>query len=145
MAAPLLALATSARSFGRGLALSVVLLGLLQPRAFVFCRAESGHAEMEALEDGCCAGAGLGTTCVPAAPGAGAGDDESMESDPCRDVLVEAPARLPHDGRPEAVPAAEAERAPVAAPSGPARAPRGRDADARAAAHERILTTVLRN
>jgi hypothetical protein len=68
-----------------------------------------------------------------------------MESDTCRDLLLEAPARLPHDGRPEDVPAAEAERAPVAAPSGPGRSPSGRDADARAAAHDRILTTVLRN
>lgn len=147
MAALVLALRRSSRNLGQGLALSVVLLGLLQPRTFVWCRAESGHAELEALDDACCAGPGLGASCTTApAPERGTGGGEAIENGACHDVLVEAPAGLPHDERLSATPSVEPAPTPVvAAPPGPVHAPHGRDGRARAAAHDRILTTVLRN
>ena len=149
MAVPFLALPRLAWSFGRGLALSVLALGLLQPRTFVWCQAETGHAALEALESGCCAGPGLGVRCFPGANEAETsrrGDGEAVESEACRDVLVEAPARLPHDERLSAGPLADLAPSPrIAVPPEPGRAPKGREVVARATAHDLILTTVLRN
>jgi hypothetical protein len=36
------------------LAVTIALVAVSQPRAFVWCQTESGHAALEALEAGCC-------------------------------------------------------------------------------------------
>jgi hypothetical protein len=135
----------------RRLAVAVIALGLLQPRAFVWCRTEAGHAALEPVEDGCCGTPAPEARCSrdlsEAAPPGPAGDGADVESDACRDVLVETPADRPHDERLSRPLVAVALPSPDVEPTPPATAPSaaGRGETARAAAHDLVLSTVLRN
>lgn len=127
----------------------MALFGLLLPRAFVYCQTEDGHAAIEALSAGCCGVSGPEERCFPKLPGAGShgpAEENGIGSEACRDVLVDPPTSLPLGKRPLPVPVATLRPldSRVMAPPLPGPAvSRGRDT-VRPAAHELLLTTILR-
>lgn len=74
------------------------------------------------------------------------GEPNDLEGGACRDVVVEAPPGLPLGGKLLALPAATLRPSALCArsprPRGSARS--AQDGDARAAAHDLTLTTILR-
>lgn len=137
------------RDLVRRLAVAAVVLGLFQPRVFVWCRAESGHAALEALDAGCCGAPASEARCSPGSAETsppGHANREGAESGGCRDLLVEAPAGLPQGERLFA-PHVVLEDSPLAAdaaPALPSPAAAGRGETARIAARDLALSTVLR-
>ena len=137
------------RSLGRGLAVVIALVALSQPRAFVWCQTETGHAALETLEAGCCGVTGPDARCLPdlaAADSRGPGDENAIESEACRDVLVEAPTCLPPGAKlsPHRVAAFRLSPVEATVPLQPCRAESRRDDCVRTAAHELLLSTILR-
>jgi hypothetical protein len=84
-------------TLGRWLLVAGLALGLSQPRDFVWCQTESGHAALEALDAGCC-GDPAGEAACATDPGTsssfGSSDPAGERPRACTDVLVEAAARL---------------------------------------------------
>ncbi|HYN43459.1 MAG TPA: hypothetical protein VE129_16905 [Thermoanaerobaculia bacterium] len=149
MATALLGLRRLSRSLGRVLAVTIAIVAVSQPRAFVWCQTESGHAALEALEAGCCGVPGPEARCSPdlaRTEPRGAAEEDGVAEETCRDVLVEAPTCLPLGQK--ALPSPPSALRPFAAaaavPSIPGRAESRPDAAARAATHELTLSTVLR-
>ncbi len=127
----------------------LAVAGLSPPRAFVWCQTEAGHAAVEELETGCCSVPGTEARCAPGLASAGpleSRDGGGAPGEACRDVLVEAPTGLPLGAR--LLPFPEAALRPFAAgttvPPPPSPAPSRRGDLARAAAHDLILSTILR-
>ena len=137
------------RSLGRALAIGIVLFGLLLPRAFVYCQTEDGHAAIEALAAGCCGVSGPQERCFPKLPEAGShgpAEENGIGSEACRDVLVDPPSSLPLGERLLPVPVAAMRPFDPLGTAPPLPGPavsRGRDT-VRPAAHELLLTTILR-
>lgn len=129
--------------------MAIVVLGLFQPRALIWCQAEAGHAALEALVAGCCGDARQEARCFPAFAGerSGApGEVSGIGGEACRDVLVEVPAGLPLGERLSLLPQAVPGRCPVVTPAPPRQGATvsRRDDAARETAHELLASTVLR-
>ena len=127
----------------------IALVALSQPRAFVWCQTETGHAAIEDLEAGCCGVSGPDNRCSPDLASEGPLEPENENAiggEACRDVLVEAPTCLPPGARLSLFPVAALRTFAVAAavPLIPGRAESRPDDSARAAARELLLSTVLR-
>lgn len=127
----------------------IAVVALSQPRAFVWCQTETGHAAIEDLEAGCCSVSGPDNRCSPDLASEGPrepGDEKAIGSEACRDVLVEAPTCLPPGAKLSLFPVAALRLSSVeaAVPPMPGRAESRRDHSTRASARELLLSTVLR-
>jgi hypothetical protein len=127
----------------------IALVALSQPRAFVWCQTETGHAALETLAAGCCGVTGPDARCFPdlaAARSRGSGDENAIGSEACRDVLVEAPTCLPPGAKlsPSRVPASRLSPVEATVLMQPWPAETRRDDCVRVAARELTLSTVLR-
>ena len=149
VSAPRPAVRPFSRPLGHALAVLLAVVGLSPPRAFVWCQTEEGHAAVEELEAGCCGAAGTEARCDPGLASTGPRgprDGSSAPGEACRDVLVEAPTGLPLGARllPFPVAALRPFAAETALPPRPAPATSREGGRARAAAHDLILSTILR-
>ena len=117
-----------------------IALGLSQPREFVWCQAESGHAALEAFGAKCCGTAGGEQACAtdPRLP--------EVQSRGCTDVLVEAAARLPLGQKlsPHGAMAAPLLEDGRPGSNGSPHGAEDRGSEARAALSELVRSTVLR-
>lgn len=149
MAEALPGLRRLSRSLGRGLAVVIALVALSQPRAFVWCQTEMGHAAIEELNAGCCGVAGPDARCsseLSEAGSRGPADEDAIGAEACRDVLVEAPTSLPPGVKltPCHVPAFRLSPVEATVLLQPCPAETRRDDRVRSAARELILSTILR-
>ncbi len=136
-------------ALGRWLLVAGIALGLAQPRDFVWCQAESGHAALEALDAGCCGnpvGEGVCSTDPGGSPSFASGDRAGAGPRGCTDVLVEAATRAPLGGK---VSTRLSMTSPLLeggerAPAGPGHVARTRAVEGRAVRPEPPRSTILR-